>query len=85
MRRLDERGHRAVPRLLDRLWAEFEVVEADDLLVTRAAELAKLAALRGYHAVHCAAEADLVVASGDHRLLIACAGLGMATADTNAA
>jgi uncharacterized protein len=89
MGRIGAREHLAALRLLDQLWAEFQVVEADELLVSRAAELAKQVALRGYDAVHCAsaeqvASDDLVVASGDRRLLIACAEIGLLTADTNA-
>jgi predicted nucleic acid-binding protein len=89
MERIGAREHRAALRLLDQMWAEFDIVEADDLLVSRAAELAEQVALRGYDAVHCAsaeqvAAADLVVASGDRRLLTACADIGLLTADTNA-
>ena len=44
-------------------------------------------ALRGYDAVHCASaelidEGDLVVASGDRELLLACKSLRISTADT---
>jgi len=58
-------------------------------LVRRAAELADLLALLGYDAVHCASaeqleDNDLVVASGDKRLLDAWKSLGLATFDTNA-
>lgn len=89
LERLDVRGHRAGLRQLDRLWREFAVVEADARIVGRAAELAHHGALRGYDAVHCASaeyvpDADLVVVSGDRKLLAACAALGMATADVNA-
>lgn len=78
----------AVRRTLDRLWAEFDVVGLDDVLVRRAAQLATDFALRGYDAVHCAAaeqleDDDLVVASGDRKLLAAWRALGLATADTN--
>jgi uncharacterized protein len=88
MGRLTESGHREALELLDRMWQEFEVVEVNDLVTTRAAALAHLLALRGYDAVHCASaeqldDHDLVVASGDQKLLKACAELGMATADIN--
>ncbi|HYU84043.1 MAG TPA: type II toxin-antitoxin system VapC family toxin [Kribbellaceae bacterium] len=87
--RLDEPAHRRGLAALDRLWQEFDVIEADRSLVNRAAELAHLGALRGYDAVHCASaefvpDADLVVASGDRKLLAACRSLGLATADVNA-
>lgn len=86
--RLSQRQHHAAVGLLDRLWPEFAVVEADESLVSRAAHLANIAALRGYDAVHCASaelvdDSDLVVASGDRHLLTACTDLGMATANTN--
>jgi len=86
--RIARRDHGATLRLLDRMWAEFEVVEADSAVVDRAAELAYSEALRGYDAVHCASaeqidDDDLVLASGDRALLAACARLGISTADTN--
>lgn len=87
--RLDGDEHRAGRRQLDQLWREFEIVEADRQIVDRAADLAYLQALRGCDAVHCASAElipapDLVVASGDKRLLAACADLGMVTADVKA-
>lgn len=90
MDRLDGRQHDSAVRLLDRLWPEFDVVEVDEIVVDRAAEIARTAALWGYDAVHCASaeqvqDDDLVVASGDRRLLTACSGLGMMTADTMSA
>jgi uncharacterized protein len=85
---LSRAGHQSALRILEGLWAEFDVVEVDDDLVHRAARLALTCALRGYDAVHCAAaeqldDNDLVVASGDRKVLDACASLGLATADTN--
>jgi len=86
--RIVQRDHRAALRLLDQMWAEFDVVEADSVVVSRAAELACSEALRGYDAVHCASaeqidDDDLVLASGDRALLTACARLGISTANTN--
>jgi predicted nucleic acid-binding protein len=86
--RLAKKEHAAALRILDELWREFSIVEVDGGLAERAAELAHACALRGYDAVHCAsaeqlADDDLVVASGDKRLLSACSTLGMATADVN--
>ncbi|GDY34036.1 type II toxin-antitoxin system VapC family toxin [Gandjariella thermophila] len=86
--RLAELEHRAALRVLNRLWAEVEIVEVDHLLTRRAAELAYACALRGYDAVHCASaeqvdDDELVVVSGDRKLLAACAALDMATADIN--
>jgi predicted nucleic acid-binding protein len=86
--RLTPVRERAVLRALDRLWTEVDVVEVDDALVRRAAELARLQALRWYDAVHCAAaeqlaDDDLVVAAGDRELLRACRALGISIADVN--
>jgi predicted nucleic acid-binding protein len=85
--RITARRHRAALDALDDLWRDFRVVEIDETLIRRAAELADRHALRGYDAVHCApAErldaSDLVVASGDKDVLTACAGLALATALT---
>ncbi len=84
--RLTTAQHRRALALLDRLWLELAVIEADDRLVRRAAELADRLALRGYDAVHCASAAqleddDLVAATGDARLRRAWAELGIATFD----
>ena len=87
MARLTETQYKAALCVLDRLWREFDVVEPDETLIGRAADLTHRFELRGYNAIHAAAaeavdQDDLVVACGDRRLLAACAGLGMATADT---
>jgi len=84
--RLTEQSYRAAVCLLDWLWDEFEVMDVDDRIVRRAAQLACTCALRGYDAVHCASaeqlgDGDLVVATGDRKLLDACISLGMASAD----
>ncbi|MGH3813652.1 MAG: type II toxin-antitoxin system VapC family toxin [Pseudonocardiaceae bacterium] len=84
--RLTKQSYRAAMRILDRLWDEFEVVDVDDRIVRRAAQLAYTCALRGDDAVHCASaeqlsDGDLVVATGDRKLLDACISLGIATAD----
>lgn len=90
MARLDETEYTACRRLLDQLWPQIDIVEVDEPLILRAAQLAESLALRGYDAVHCASaeqleDTDLVAASGDKRLLEASRGLGVATFDTNAA
>lgn len=87
--RIPPARHRSTLRALDRLWAELDVVEVDDILVRRAAELARVHALRGYDAVHCAAaeqlaDDDLVLAAGDRELLRAGWALGLAVGDVNA-
>lgn len=84
--RLTPQSYRAAVRILDRLWDEFDLVDVDDKIVRRAAQLAYTCALRGYDAVHCASaeqlsDGELVVATGDRKLLDACLSLGMATAD----
>jgi predicted nucleic acid-binding protein len=86
MDRLNNDGHTMALRLLERLWVEFDIVEADDIVISSAARLADTCGLRGYDAVHCASadqlqDPDLVVACGDRRLLQACRDIGMATAD----
>lgn len=85
--RVTERNHRAALDSLDDLWRDFRVIEVDETVTRRAAELADRHALRGYDAVHCAAAEridapDLVVASGDKDLLTACTELAIATALT---
>jgi uncharacterized protein len=88
MARLDDQAYSSCRRLLDQFWPQLEITELDEALIQRAAELADLLALRGYDA-HCASaeqleDADLVVASGDKRLLDAWKSLGLVTFDTNA-
>lgn len=86
--RLTLAQHRLCLDKLDELWIEVDVVEVDDALVRRAAELADVCALRGFDAVHCAsaeqiAETDVVAATGDRRLIEAWRKLGVATFDPN--
>ncbi|MGW5435050.1 type II toxin-antitoxin system VapC family toxin [Nocardia asteroides] len=89
MGRLDEIALRSAMRLRDEYWQQLNVTEVDEALIRTAADFAQAHALRGYDAVHCAAAAqldddDLVVASGDRKLLAAWKALGIATFDTNA-
>jgi len=84
--RLTPAEHRQARATMEVLYAEFEIVDVDDAVVRRAADLARRLRLRGYDAVHCAAaaqldEPDLVAASGDKRLLAAWQALGVATYD----
>ena len=88
LKRLTEQNHDSACRILAMLWSDFDIVEADERIVTRAAQIAQACALRGYDAVHCAsaervADNDLVVVSGDRRMLAACSQLGLATANVN--
>lgn len=85
--RITDRNQRAAIDSLDDLWRDFRIIEVDETVTRRAAELADRHALRGYDAVHCASAEridapDLVVASGDKDVLAACAELTLATAST---
>jgi uncharacterized protein len=83
--RLTEEQWLAATRLLDEVCAHLDVVNLGEELVRDAAEFARRCGLPGYAAVHCAsarrfAGDDIVVVSGDRRLLAVCGQLGMATA-----
>lgn len=87
MGRVTAEHHRAALGSLDDLWRDFRVLDVDETVTRRAAELADRHALRGCDAVHCASAEridapDLVVASGDKDLLAACTDLALATALT---
>ncbi|MGH8860017.1 MAG: type II toxin-antitoxin system VapC family toxin [Jatrophihabitantaceae bacterium] len=89
LRRLTTRHQRSALRTLDDLWSQMHIIEIDQPLVTRAAQLADALSLRGYDAVHAAAAESvasgvLVAGSGDRQLLDAWSHLGVATYDTNA-
>jgi predicted nucleic acid-binding protein len=80
-------AHRIALTQLDTLYAGLDVMAVTDRVVASAATLARRLALRGYDAVHCAAaqllaSPDLVVASGDQKVLSACRALGLAISDT---
>jgi predicted nucleic acid-binding protein len=87
MGRIIDRNQRAALDSLEDLWRDFRIIEVDETMMRRAAELADRHALRGYDAVHCASAEridapDLVVASGDKDVLTACSELALATALT---
>jgi predicted nucleic acid-binding protein len=89
MDRLTDAEHDETLRLLDRLWSEIDIAEVDEVVVNRAAVLARRFGLRGYDAVHCVSaeqldDEDVVAAAGDQELLSAWVELGMATFDSNA-
>src|SRR4051794_27776503 len=69
--RLAPAQHRDAVEALGELWAQISVIEIEDELVSRAADLAEQHGLRGYDAVHLAAalvvRAD-VVTSADRAL-----------------
>ncbi|MBL7501864.1 type II toxin-antitoxin system VapC family toxin [Frankia sp. CNm7] len=86
--KLNKSAHETALTCLDELYANVDVVAVNDRVVARAATLSRQLSLRAYDAVHCAAAQmlasdDLVIASGDKSLLIACRTLGLATADTS--
>jgi hypothetical protein len=83
--RINTRQHTMAKGRLDMLLAELDLVDIDDDLVGRAAELAEQQAIRAYDAVHLAAakrasDQDLVVVAGDRDLLGAAEALGITTA-----
>ncbi|MCV7379846.1 VapC toxin family PIN domain ribonuclease [Mycobacterium alsense] len=87
MARLSAGQHRDGRRRLEAMWSQMDVIEIDEHLVNRAAELAYRLNLRGYDAMHAASAEQLdddddVAASGDQRLLTAWMQLGMSTYDT---
>jgi len=87
MRRITGGDHRTAVDSLDDLWRDFRVIEIDEVVIRRAAELTDRYALRGYDAVQCASAErvdapDLVVASSDKDVLTACSELGLSTALT---
>jgi uncharacterized protein len=88
LHRLSARSQRAALTGLGELLSQVYVVDVDQPLVERAAELADEFALRGYDAVQCAsAEAiqddQLIAASSDRLLLAAWHQLGIATYNAN--
>ncbi|MFI6576918.1 type II toxin-antitoxin system VapC family toxin [Nocardiopsis sp. NPDC050513] len=75
--------------MLADMWQEVNVLDVDQALVERAADLARDCGLRGYAAIHCASAERLksgepVVACGGRRLLDACEAQVLATGDTAA-
>jgi uncharacterized protein len=86
--RITDDQHGRALGVTELLWAQIEVIEFDAELASQAASLARVHALRGYDAVHCAAaltlqDATVVAAAGDRRLLAAWHDLGVATFDTH--
>ncbi|GAB3384404.1 type II toxin-antitoxin system VapC family toxin [Humibacter soli] len=84
--RVSDEQHRGGLENLSALWASFRVVDVDEPLVERAAEVAEDQGLRAYDAVH-GASAELVASketvgvSGDQALLAAWSDLGLITID----
>jgi uncharacterized protein len=82
--RLDDEGYMDAVAKRDVAWRAFEIIELDELLMRRSAELAREFGLRGYDAVHCAAgeladEDEFIAASNDAALLVAWRSLGLTT------
>ena len=70
---------------LEDLFVQLDLVNVDETLVRKAAELAEVQALRAYDAVHLAAalqviEPDLVLVAGDRALLTAAESVGVMVA-----
>ncbi|MFV2195522.1 type II toxin-antitoxin system VapC family toxin [Nocardiopsis sp. LOL_012] len=88
MRRITASQYTDAKAILADIWHQVNVLDVDQALVERAADLARERGLPGYDAIHCASaerikSGDLVVACGDRRLLNACEALGLATGDTS--
>ena len=86
--RISPRTQRAALARLDQLWLQMQIVDVDQDLIERAAEVAHTHQLRGYDAVHCASaelvnDSTLVAASGDLQLLAAWQVMGVNTFDAN--
>lgn len=74
---------------LELLWRELDIVEVDETLIRRSAEVARQLGLHAFDAVQCAAaeqlaDDSLVAATGDRRLITAWSQLAVSTYDTNA-
>lgn len=85
MRRILPQHLRSSVRELGDLFAQVDVIEADEDLIHEAGDLAEAQGLRAYDAVHLAAvhrvaDVDLVVVAGDRALLSAAEALGVAIA-----
>lgn len=86
--RISHQEHRDALGFLDDKWTQLQLVEIDQKLMIRAAQLAEQYQLRGYDATHCAAAefvSDEEVASvgGDAKLLAAWRAMALATINTN--
>ena len=85
LRRITERQLEYALRSLESLDDQIDHIEVTAVLARRAGELAQMAALRGYDAVHLAAaesiaDEHLVVVAADNALRSAAHTIGMATA-----
>jgi uncharacterized protein len=89
MGRLTVAAHDTALDGLDEVWMQFDVVEVTDVLIRRAATLARDQQLRGFDAVHCAAGLSVAVPgtlalTGDRDLLAAWCAHDLETVDTRA-
>jgi len=85
LRRISPHHLRSSVRELGDLFAQVDVIDADEDLIHEAGDLAEAQGLRAYDAVHLAAahrvaDVDLVVVAGDRALLTAAEALGMSVA-----
>ena len=84
--RIDERELREAVDDFESLHDQLDVIEVTEGLVREAGGLAEQMNLRGYDAVHLASarlvdDAEMVLAAGDHTLLVAARAIGLSTAD----
>jgi predicted nucleic acid-binding protein len=82
--RVNNKGYQQAVAKRDVAWRAFEIIEIDELLMRRSAELAREFGLRRYDAVHCAAgeladDNEFIAASNDAALLAAWRELGLTT------
>lgn len=78
--RLAITAHQQALNVLEELWAQMFIADADEDLVRVAGDLAELHALRGYDAVHLAAAlrvAASIMATSDRRLIAAAGARSM--------
>ncbi len=85
LHRISPQHLRSSVRELGDLFAQVDLIEADEDLIHDAADLAEAQGLRAYDAVHLAAirrvaDDELVVVAGDRALLTAAEALGIAIA-----
>ncbi|MGI8792415.1 MAG: type II toxin-antitoxin system VapC family toxin [Acidimicrobiales bacterium] len=83
--RISPQQLRSSVRELADLFAQVDIIEADEDLIGEAGDLAETQGLRAYDAVHLAAvrraaDVDLVVVAGDRALLTAAEALGISIA-----
>lgn len=84
--RIDGRELREAVDNFESLHDQLDMIEVTEGLIREAGDLAEQMNLRGYDAVHLASarlvdDAEMVLAAGDHSLLVAAQAIGLSTAD----